>query len=93
MKANCCAAWPAVAAIDAAAESGDPRTGALRLLGVYHTGLLLPQMVAARHDVRESFAALGPEAGLAASLHARWTSYARSNSGRSAGRSRSGSPP
>ncbi|GMU39622.1 MAG: ATP-dependent DNA helicase [Chloroflexota bacterium] len=51
----------ATEAIDAAAESGDARTEALRVLGVWATTQQLPQMVAQRDEVRDAFAAMPGE--------------------------------
>ncbi len=50
-----------VEAVDAAAEAGDARTVALREIDVWHAGLQLPLMLAARDDVEAAFAALGPD--------------------------------
>jgi ATP-dependent helicase/nuclease subunit A len=59
-------------AIDAAAESGDARTSALRALGVYTTDQMLPQMVAARADLALAFAALPADAAaIAADIKSR----------------------
>ncbi len=60
-----------IAAIDAAAEEEQPATEVLRYLGVYHTGMLLPALVAARDDVVTAFEALGPPQSVAAILQAR----------------------
>ncbi len=51
----------ATEAIDAAAESGDARTEALRVLGVWAATQQLPQMVAQRDEVRDAFAAMPGE--------------------------------
>ncbi|MYE32118.1 MAG: AAA family ATPase, partial [Chloroflexi bacterium] len=51
----------AVEAIDAAAEAGDDRTTALREIGVYWVGQLLPRMLADRDDVGASFDAMGDD--------------------------------
>ena len=51
----------AAEAIDAAAESGDARTLALRGLGVYEAGQRLPPMIARRDDAEAAFGALGPD--------------------------------
>ena len=50
-----------VGAIDAAAEAFDGGVAALRGIGEYHLGLLLPQMVANRDDVAAAFDAMGEE--------------------------------
>ncbi len=49
-------------AVDAAAEAGDGRTDALRAIGVYQAGQMLPSMVSFRDDVRSAFAALPQDA-------------------------------
>ena len=51
----------AAEAIDAAAESGDDRTEALREIGVYWVGQLLPRMLADRDDVEAAFDAMGDD--------------------------------
>ncbi|MCY3657126.1 MAG: UvrD-helicase domain-containing protein [Chloroflexi bacterium] len=51
----------AVEAIDAAAEAGDDRTTALREIGVYWVGQLLPRMLADRDDVDAAFDAMGDD--------------------------------
>ena len=59
-----------IEAIDAAAEAGDERTAAVRGLGVYHTGLQLPRMVAQRDAVSEAFEAMGAD-------RSGWPAYVR----------------
>ncbi|MXZ46679.1 MAG: AAA family ATPase [Chloroflexi bacterium] len=51
----------AVEAIDDAAEAGDDRTTALREIGVYWVGQLLPRMLADRDDVDAAFNAMGDD--------------------------------
>ena len=59
------------AAIDDAAGADDVRIEALRALGVYPLSQLLPTLLAARDDVANAFAALGPDASAAERLRER----------------------
>ena len=59
-----------IEAIDAAAEAGGDRTAALRGIGVYHAGILLPLMVAQRDAVGAAFEAMGADA-------AEWAAHVR----------------
>ncbi|MEZ4503013.1 MAG: UvrD-helicase domain-containing protein [Dehalococcoidia bacterium] len=59
-----------VEAVDAAAESGDVRTLALRHIGSYHVQLQLPLMLSQRDDVGTALAAMGEDA-------AGWPEYVR----------------